>query len=143
MIDRKIMVIQIWVFGRYFPENEWSDTDTSSKQLTVSVASGKIQIFQKNLNLGKLEFATMSLTASQHLQILKKWPMVINKCGFLILSNEICPHLEVLHISVYFPNIVTRSCLVRDPFKEEDKPILNWIGKVHWHGFRFHTATNL
>lgn len=31
------LVIQFWAFGRYFLENEWSEPDCSSKQLTVSV----------------------------------------------------------------------------------------------------------
>lgn len=46
MADRKILVIQIWVFGRYFLESEWSELDTSSKQMIVPVASGKIQAFK-------------------------------------------------------------------------------------------------
>ena len=69
--------------------------------------------------------------------------MVINQCDSLILNKEICQHLEVLPISVYFPNIITNSCLLRDPLKKEDKPICNWIGKVHWCGLRSHVATNI
>lgn len=57
--------------------------------------------------------------------------MVINQCDSLILNKEIRPHLEVLPISVYFQNIVTNSCLLRDPLKKGDKLICNGIGKVH------------
>lgn len=71
------------------------------KQLTVSIANNKICIFKQ-----KLEFCTafiyLPLWACQLPSTQSffwwDWWCDINKSNFFILDNEICQHLEGLHI---------------------------------------------
>lgn len=76
----KTMFIQVWIFGKYFVKNKWSELVTSRKTLTALVTMIQFEHF------GKPVSTTMSLTASQ---MFKDFADEIcadtNKCSFLIM----------------------------------------------------------
>lgn len=75
------------------------------KQLTVFIASDKIQPFKWKFDYGKLFSANVSLMTSWYLKSrLMRWLVTLININILILYNDICQHLEVLDNSVELPN---------------------------------------
>lgn len=61
------MVIQTWIFGRQFFENEQSEP-VISKKTTDLLPMIKFELSRKNYKFGKFLSATVNLTASQYIQ---------------------------------------------------------------------------
>lgn len=90
------LVIQSWIFGRYFLENEVSEPVSSRKRA-----------WREKSNFGTFISAISSLTASQYLTVLLMRLEVLSvNVIVLIVKKEVHQHLEDLCNSVnqYFVN---------------------------------------
>lgn len=67
-IDRQTTLIQIWVSGRGFLENEESEPDTSRATTDSIVANDKIWAFKQKLEIWKTCALAVGLTASHNLK---------------------------------------------------------------------------
>lgn len=125
------MFIQVWIYGKYFVKNKWSEPVTSKKSTdsiccqwyNLSVQE-KIRISEKPVS------TTRSLTTSQELKtFLRRWVVIFMNMIFKYFTIK-CQHLEDLHnlAKQYFPNdqclMLQNNAWVKNPFKVQDRPIV-------------------
>lgn len=111
MTIRQTMVIQIWIFGRYFLGNEVS---LSFKGKQYFCLSQNLSFSSENYNFGKLVFTTMCFESFKECsdKIIGDTNDVIS---FSTLYDVTYQHLEGLHMSVnqYFPKYLKISDTIK------------------------------
>lgn len=80
------MVIQTWVFDRYFLENKWSATVISMKITEIFIGNDEIWACKWKLPFEKIALTTVNLAAFQHFS--GRIDGDIKKHDFKILHNE-------------------------------------------------------
>ena len=130
------MVIQTWVFGRYFLKNEQrKNLSFQRKQMTAFVANVKIGAFKWKLEFWKTfiwHWEPDSLPI--HYDFSQEINGDINKCDFWMLYNKICQNLENLHNNV----LIFSKWSMNDGTKSIQrarsiKSSLIWFMIPHWN----------